>query len=154
MITNTLNTIRTTRRHLLNLLDGLTPEQLNQVPAGFNNNIIWNVAHLISAQQGICYTRAELPVKVDDQYFTPYRPGTKPDTFIVAEEIDQIKKLLISTIDQLETDLNDQIFTNYPQWTTRYGVEITTIEEAVNFLPFHDGMHIGYVMAQKRVLTA
>ena len=152
MITNTLITLKVTRQHLLKLIEGLSAEQLNKVPAGFNNNIIWNVAHMISAQQGICYTRAGVPIIVDDKYYTPYRPDTKPTGFVDSAEVENIKELLISTVDQLETDLDKNIFTNYPQWVTRYGVQIKNIEEAVSFLPFHDGMHIGYVMALKRVI--
>jgi len=152
MITNTLNTIRATRKHLLQLIEGLSTEQLNQVPAGFNNNIIWNVAHLISAEQGICYTRAGIPFIVEDKHYTPYRPDTKPNRFIDSAEVDEIKELLITTIDQLETNYQNKTFTTYPLWTSRYGVPITSIEDAINFLPFHDGMHIGYVMALKRLV--
>jgi hypothetical protein len=150
MIANTITTIRKTREHLIQLLEGLTAEQLNRVPSGFNNNIIWNLAHLVSAQQGICYTRADKDIVTDDKYFTPYRPGTKPDGFIDEAEIVTIKHLLFSTIDQLETDYNKDVFANYGAWISRYGVEINTIEDAINFLPFHDGMHIGYIMAMKR----
>ena len=152
MISNTLITLKATRQHLFKLIEGLSTEQLNKVPAGFNNNIIWNVAHMISAQQGICYTRAGVPIIVDDKYYTPYRPDTKPTGFVDSAEVENIKELLIRTVDQLETDLDKNIFTNYPQWVTRYGVQIRNIEEAVSFLPFHDGMHIGYVMALKRVI--
>ena len=152
MITNTLNTIRATRKHLLQLIEGLSTEQLNQVPAGFNNNIIWNVAHLISAEQGICYTRAGIPFIVEDKHYTPYRPDTKPTRFIDSVEVDEIKELLLTTIDQLETNYQNKTFTTYPLWTSRYGVPITSIEDAINFLPFHDGMHIGYVMALKRLV--
>jgi hypothetical protein len=152
MITKTLNTIRVTRKHLLHLIEGLTPEQLNQVPAGFNNNIIWNVAHLISAQQGICYTRAGAPITVDDKFYSPYRPDTKPNGFIDSAEIEVIKELLITTIDQLETDYQNNVFKNYTEWIARYGVQISSIEDGINFLPFHDGMHIGYVMALKRLV--
>ena len=152
MITNTLNTLRATRKHLLQLIEGLSTEQLNQVPAGFNNNIIWNVAHLISAEQGICYTRAGIPFIVGDKHYTPYRPDTKPTRFIDSVEVDEIKELLLTTIDQLETNYQNKIFTTYPVWTSRYGVPITSIEDAINFLPFHDGMHIGYVMALKRLV--
>ncbi|MDB5126078.1 DinB family protein [Mucilaginibacter sp.] len=152
MITNTLSTIKATRKHLLKLIEGLSTEQLNEVPAGFNNNIIWNVAHLISAEQGICYTRANIPFIVDDKFYTPYRPDTKPTRFIESAEVDEIKELLITTIDQLEANYQNKIFANYPLWTSRYGVPITGIEDAINFLPFHDGMHIGYVMALKRAI--
>ncbi|MFA6084925.1 DinB family protein [Mucilaginibacter sp.] len=153
MITNTLNTIIVTRKHLLHLIEGLTTEQLNHVPTGFNNNIIWNVAHLISAQQGICYTRAGAPITVDDKFYSPYRPDTKPNGFIDSAEIEVIKELLITAIDhQLETDYKNNVFKNYSEWVTRYGMKITSIEDAINLLPFHDGMHIGYVMALKRLV--
>lgn len=152
MITNTLTTLRVTRLHLLHLIENLTTEQLNKVPAGFNNNIIWNVAHVISAQQGVCYTRANVPFIVADKYYTPYRPDTKPNGFIDSAEVDIIKGLLISTIEQLENDYNNHVFDNYTPWATRYGVQINNIEEAVNFVPFHDGMHIGYVMALRRLV--
>ncbi|MBD1383789.1 DinB family protein [Mucilaginibacter rigui] len=152
MITNTLTTLRVTRLHLLHLIENLTTEQLNKVPAGFNNNIIWNVAHAISAQQGVCYTRANVPFIVDDKYYTPYRPDTKPSGFIDSAEVDIIKGLLISTIDKLEIDYNNHVFDNYTPWATRYGVQINNIEEAVNFVPFHDGMHIGYVMALRKLV--
>jgi len=152
MITNTLNTIIVTRKHLLHLIEGLTSEQLNQVPAGFNNNIIWNIAHLISAEQGVIYTRAGLPFVVDDKFYTPYRPDTRPTRFINSAEVGVIKELLITTINQLGTNYQNKIFTTYPHWTSRYGIQITSIEDAINFLPFHDGMHIGYVMALKRLV--
>jgi hypothetical protein len=137
---------------LLNGIKDLSLEQLNQVPEGFNNNIIWNVAHMISAQQGICYTRAGLPIIIDDKFYTPYRPDTKPTGFVEAEDVATIKELFISTIQQLEADMDNAIFANYPTWATRYGLELDSIDTAVAFLPFHEGLHAGYIMALKRVI--
>ncbi|MDB4926092.1 MAG: hypothetical protein JWR23_2148 [Mucilaginibacter sp.] len=140
------------RLSLVKLTEGLTIEQLNKIPAGFNNNIIWNLAHMIAAQQGLCYRRAGIDTIVDETFFMTYKPDTKPEKFINAAELETIKALLISTVDQLETDIKNNLFTNYTPWTTRYGVEINNISEAVNFLPFHDGLHVGYIMALKRAL--
>ncbi|WP_295712534.1 DinB family protein [Mucilaginibacter sp.] len=144
--------IRGPRELALNQVKDLTLEQLNHVPQGFNNNIIWNIAHMISGQQGIFYTRAGLPVIVDDKYYTPYRPETKPTTFVGAEDVAIIKELFLSTIDQLETDVNNNLFVNYPTWSTRYGTTVNSVETALAFLPFHEGLHFGYMMALKRVL--
>jgi hypothetical protein len=55
-----LGWIKKTRTSLLNMISGLSLEQINKVPEGFNNNIIWNLGHLVSAQQGICYSRSGL----------------------------------------------------------------------------------------------
>ncbi|QEM05840.1 DinB family protein [Mucilaginibacter rubeus] len=144
--------IKKPRLMLLNVVKDLSPEQLNHIPAGFNNNLIWNLAHMISGQQGICYTRAGVPIVVDDKYYTPYRPETKPQSFINADDIAEVKELLISTIDKMEEDYQTRIFSNYQPMTTRYGVTLSNIEEAIRFLPFHDGLHTGYIMALKRAV--
>lgn len=151
-MTKAIETIRNTRIHLLKAIEGLTTEQLNKVPDGFNNNIVWNLAHLVAAQQNLCYKRAGLDIVIDDKYFTPYLPGTKPEKFIDADEIEHIKGLLLSSINQLEADLQTNKFANYVGWTTRYDVTLNNIEEAVNFVPFHEGIHTGYVWALKRVI--
>lgn len=149
-----IETIRKTRTALLNLIQDLTVEELNEIPAGFNNNIIWNVAHLIAAQQGVCYFRAGLPLKIENAFFLAYKPESKPEQFVDAGEVEKIKEILFSTLDQLETDYQDHIFTNYTPWTTRYGVDIKNIAEAISFLPFHEGIHLGYIMALKRVVKS
>jgi len=43
--------LKKTRIFLLDLIKDLTTEQLNEIPKGFNNNIIWNLGHLIASQQ-------------------------------------------------------------------------------------------------------
>lgn len=140
------------RTFLINLLDTLTIEQLNTVPAGFNNNIVWNFAHMIAAQQGVCYLRAGLKTVIDEEMYLAYKPETKPEKFIDATQLEAIKQLAFTTLDQLEKDYNEGIFANYVPWTTRYGVGINNIDDAIKFLPFHDGLHTGYIMAQRRAL--
>src|SRR6476660_6308335 len=97
-----IETIRKTRTALLTLIQELSVEELNEIPAGFNNNIIWNVAHLVAAQQGVCYLRAGLPLRIEEKYFLPYKPESKPAHYVAAEEVEAIKALLFSTLDQLE----------------------------------------------------
>ena len=147
-----INIIREPRIKILEILKEFTLEQLNEVPAGFNNNILWNLGHMVAAQQGICYSRMGLPRMVDDEFFMAYKPDTKPEKFIDAAGFEKIKELMFSTLDKLETDLQNNIFASYPTWTTRYGFEITNINEAVHFLPFHEGLHIGYIMSLRKLV--
>ncbi|WP_183563196.1 DinB family protein [Mucilaginibacter sp. SP1R1] len=144
--------IKKPRHFILDLVKDLNTEQLNHIPKGFNNNLVWNLAHLISGQQGICYTRSGLSIVVDDKYYTPFRPDTKPERFIDSEEITLIRELFLTSIDQLETDIQNKIFINYPTWLSRYGNNITSFDDAMDFLPFHEGLHCGYIMALKRAV--
>ena len=47
----TLNIFTQNRKNMLNLLRGYTLEQINKIPAGFNNNLVWNAGHSLFAQQ-------------------------------------------------------------------------------------------------------
>jgi hypothetical protein len=145
--------IRKTRSFLLENLKDLTTEQFNQIPEGFNNNIIWNLGHMIAAQQGVCYIRAGLAPHVSEDFINTYKSGSKPEKTVDAAEIENIKSLLFSTLDQLEADYANRIFGGYISWTTRYAVELTNIDDALNFIPFHEGLHSGCTTALKKLVT-
>ena len=144
--------IRKTRTFLSDIIKDISIDQLNQIPAGFPNNIIWHLGHMVAAQQGICYLRAGLQPAVPESHMQLYKPGTKPDKPVSSEEAAAIKQLFFSTLDQLEKDLQQNLFTNYTTWTSRYGVEITSIDNALEFLLFHEGYHSGCVTSMKRVV--
>jgi len=144
--------LRKTRANFLNVIADLTIEQLNEIPPGFNNNIIWNLGHLLATQQSLCYLKAGLKMTIDDHYFLNYKPETKPNGFVESNEVENIKALFISVVGHLESDYNKNVFASYPPWTNRYGIEITNIDDALAFVLFHEGIHLGYVMALKRLL--
>jgi hypothetical protein len=147
-----IDNVKQVRTHFIESIAGLSAAQLNEIPDGFNNNIIWNMAHLVAAQQGICYLRAGLETSVDQEFYLSYTGGTKPNGTVSEENIAHIKTLLISTLDQFKIDYHNQIFNNYKGWTTRYGVDLNSVDDAVMFLSFHEGLHLGYIMALKRVI--
>jgi hypothetical protein len=152
-MTKQIEIIRKTRSFLLENLKDLTAEQLNKIPEGFNNNIIWNLGHMIAAQQGVCYIRAGLASHITEDSINTFKSGTKPERAFSEAEIENIKKLLFSTIDQLEEDYSNKIFEGYTAWTTRYSAEMNSIDDAISFLPFHEGLHAGCSTALKKLVT-
>lgn len=134
-------------------IEGLSIEQLNTVPTGFNNNIIWNMGHLVATQQIVCYRRAGVEPIVDAAFIDAYAPGSRPEKFISSDELKYIQELFVTTLERLEADLNTPLFDNYIPWTTRYGVDINNISDIINFLPFHEGIHVGYIWALKRAVA-
>lgn len=146
----TISQIKNTRIFILELVKDLSTEQLNKIPTGFNNNIIWNIAHLTAAQQNMCYIRSGLEIAVEEKYFSPFLSGTKPENFIGQEEINSIFDALLNSMDRLATDYSNGVFLKFDPWDKRYGMKLNSIEDAINFIPFHEGMHIGYIMALKK----
>lgn len=144
--------IRHIRRFILQFITGLSIDQLNQVPEGFSNNITWNLAHLIAAQQGICYIRAGLKPVVEQHFYESFKSGTHPEHALNKKEIETIQELLLTTIDQFEQDYRNKVFEEYSPMVTRYGVALNNINDALLFLLFHEGFHLSYIMALKRLI--
>lgn len=145
--------IAQTRANFIQLIDGLSIEQVNRIPAGFNNNIIWNFAHAISAQQILCYKLSGLTPVVDEHFVELFKKGTKPEQFIDEEKLVHIKKLATVTIEKLKVDVADKLFTNYTAYTTSYNVSLSCIEDAIQFISVHEGLHYGYAMALRKLVN-
>src|SRR6187402_2211894 len=96
---------KTSRNQYLQLFDKYSLEQMNIVPEKFSNNIIWNIGHIIAAHQAIVYKTSNLPLNIQEDFFDRYKPGTRPMGTVSANEMEEIKTLLISMISQTETDL-------------------------------------------------
>lgn len=149
-----IDSIKATRKFLIEFVKDLSSDEFNKVPAGFNNNIIWNLGHLVAAQQGICYTRAGLTPPVPEKFILEFKPGTKPERTYKENEIEEVIQMLFDTLDKFFIDFEQNFFSSYNTFTTRYGVALSNIDDAVSFLVFHEGLHTGYIMALKRVVKA
>ena len=147
----TLEVLSNTGRFFKKYLENLSLEDLNKIPEGFNNNIIWNVGHILVTQQLLVYKLSGLPMMVSDTLIAKYMKDTKPEGFINQQEVDEIKELLFSTIEKTKEDFNNGLFKNFKEYTvSTTGNTLTTIDEAFQFILFHEGMHLGYVMALLR----
>ena len=141
-----------TRMNFVHLLHGLTIEQLNKIPEGFSNNLIWNFAHLLATQQAIFYGLAGLTPKVDEQFIKRYRRFTKPEGLVSLEEFETIKQNFEQTQQTFFEDYRKGVFNNFKQYTTSFGVQLDTLEDAIKFSSVHDGLHYGYAMALKHLV--
>ena len=128
-------------------------EDLNKIPEGYNNNIIWNIGHIVVTAQLLAYKLSGLPMIVDDKLVDKYRKDTKPEVAVSQTEVDEIKALLFSTIEKLESDYKAGIFKDYKAYTvSTTGNRLTNIDEALQFILFHEAMHLGYILALVRAV--
>jgi len=73
--------------------------------------------------------------------------------FVDENELEFFKEKSVQFIDELVIDLEKGIFNNYNAYMTSFGVELATIDDVVKFLPTHEGLHLGYSMALKRIVN-
>ena len=63
-----------------------------------------------------------------------------------------IKGLLSPSLDLFNDDYQNDIFTNYTSWISRYGVKLSNIDDAIEFLMYHEGLYSGNIMALKKLV--
>jgi hypothetical protein len=145
--------LRKTRERFLQVLQDQSLAQLNEIPEGFNNNLLWNFAHVMVTQQHLTYGLAGLPFAMDAALVEKYSRGTKPDGQATQAEVDALKAIAFTTLEHLEATVASGEFSEFKPFLTGFGLHLETIDDALAFLPIHEGMHIGYAMALKRRLS-
>lgn len=121
-------------------------DQLNKIPAGFSNNLIWNIGHIIAVQQSLIYRLGNQPMLISDELFELYKPGSKPTCKTTAAEAEELKHLLTALIEPTITDFNSGKFVTFTERTTGTGFHLGTLEDAFEFNNFHEGLHLGFMM--------
>ncbi|MBO9582731.1 MAG: DinB family protein [Flavobacterium sp.] len=140
------------RENLLKFLDNHSLEQLNKVPDGFSNNIIWNIGHCISSQQLLVYKLSGLPTMVSEDFINKYRKGTKPEGDVSQAEVDEIRTLLFSTLEKTKNDFESGLFVGYNEYTTSMGFTLRNVQDALDFNNYHEGIHTGIIMALRKLV--
>lgn len=140
------------RRILIEILESHSLEQLNKIPDGFSNNIIWNAAHCIAVQQSVVYKLSGISGTVSDEFITKYRGGTSPQENISQTEVNEIKKLLSTTLEQTVIDFEADRFSNYKEYKINFGAgyHLRNIQDALDFNNYHEGTHTGIIMSIRK----
>ncbi len=149
----TFEVLTSSRKFFNKILEKSSLEDLNKTPKGFNNNIIWNIGHIVVTQQLLAYKLSGLPPMVADDMIVKYRKDSKPEAAVSQTEVDEIKTLLFSTIEKTKEDYYNNCFSNFQEYTvSTTGNTLKSIDDALQFVFFHEGIHFGYVLALLKVL--
>lgn len=148
----TFEILLTSRKVLFNFLEHNSVDKLNTIPEGYSNNLIWNIGHIIVVQQLLVYKLSGLPLMISDRMVAKYRKGTKPEEMVSQEEINEMKSLLFSTVEQTKLDFSNKIFKTYSEFTSMTGYTMTNAKEALEFNNYHEGLHLGIMMQIKKFI--
>jgi DinB superfamily len=149
-----LRILQNNRNVYLRLLESFTLEQLNTIPQGFSNNIVWNIGHIIVTQQILVYKLSGLPLYVSEAMEETYKNGSKPTCTATQKEVDELRDLLISVPTKTKEDFQKpDFFNNYQEFTTKStGFTIDNAKTALEFNNFHEGVHFGIMLQIKKFI--
>jgi hypothetical protein len=141
------------RNRIADKISKLTIEQLNKIPTGCNNNIAWQVGHLVVSSEILCYHRTGAQPDKEIALADKYRNGSRPESFIEQSEMDDLLKRLLNSYDAISEDYNKGTFKDITPYATHtFGVEMTTIEEVFNVCSNHDALHAGQISIMERMI--
>lgn len=131
----------------------LTPEQCLHIPEKFDNNIAWNLGHMLVVQQLLTYARSGLTPHVSDEMVAMYRPGTSPADWTTQPDMKELFAMSRDHIEKLTADYAAGKFASFGGYkSTTTGIDLKTIDEALGFNNYHEGLHMGAIMAIKNLL--
>ena len=145
-------TMQRHRENLVKILENTPEPALADIPEGFRNNIWWNISHILVVQQLLCYKLSGLPLNISDALVGAYSKGTFPEDLPNPEKRAEVARLLVDTVGKLEQDYNSGIFQNYTTYKTSAGFTLSSIDEALQFNLYHEGLHLGTVLSLLKIV--
>lgn len=143
--------IKEVRRKFVDLLETLSIEQINQIPTGFRNNIIWNFGHAIVATQSILFKRTGKDPAKEIVFLEKYQSGSVPDSFIGQAEVDTLKKMSEEYLIEAEILYHKGFFSEIDVCKLKtFSVETDNIDELLQVILMHETLHYGIASAMKR----
>lgn len=138
----TLNIIDSIRQKAIRLIKETPLETLNQVPAGFNNNIIWNFGHLVVSAYGLVFKVTQADPGFVIPLLDTYKKGSRPAAPATQQEIDELIALSDTFTLAVKEALDANRFEEISTYTTdTFGIPVTTIEEMLITVAAHDTLH-------------
>lgn len=135
------------RKILHKILNETPKEKLLKIPEGNRNNIWWNIAHVVVTQQVLVYNLSGLPTLVPTDIVEKFRKGTVPDGTATDEEIEAIKGFLFSTVEVSQKDYENGLFKDFNSYTTSVKITLNSVEDSLAFNVYHEGLHLGVIIA-------
>ncbi|MFC4220840.1 DinB family protein [Flagellimonas marina] len=144
------------RKILQDILQHTPKEELYKIPEGFNNNIWWNIAHVVVTPQLLVYGLSGLEYTIEEELINTYRKGTFPNGEPSAQEVEKVSTYLFSTVKHIQLDYEKGRLhvKNYKELTTSVNVTLTSAEDAIVFSAYHEGIHLGAVRGLQKALAS
>lgn len=149
-----LDNINKLRKKVIEIISNTSPEALNKVPPGFNNNIAWNFGHIVVTGYALVFKVTGVNPDFKIPYLEKFGKGTRPEGIVIRAEINGLIELSDRFITTVKVAMNEtDQFNGIKEYTTAtFGVPITTIDEMLVTVAMHDAVHLQVIRDYKRIL--
>ncbi|MEW8969182.1 MAG: DinB family protein [Mesobacillus sp.] len=138
-----------TRGSFLKNIAGITAEQASVQPEGFNNNIHWNIGHVLTVTEQFMMGFPKKSNHLPANYIELFGNGTRPSEWtgdVPSVDVlrDQLKAQLGRIKEVPASTLNEKLKKPF------LGLE--TFGELANMALFHEAYHLGQIHAMRKLV--
>ncbi|MCB0009826.1 MAG: DinB family protein [Anaerolineales bacterium] len=125
----------------------LSAEAWFTVPAGYANNIAWNLGHILVVQQMLLYRLSGNEMRLLEGQYASFRPGSSPADWHANPDTEALREQLLAQASLFAADLDAGCFGATQPYTTSTGVTLLTFQDCYEFNLFHEGLHLGHILS-------
>ncbi len=92
-------------------------------------------------------------MRLDEALVDTFKKGTQPSGTPTDEELQEVAELLLTTVDWMREDYGKGIFQGYNEYTTSANVTLKSVEDAIMFNVYHQGLHLGAIISLLKALN-
>jgi hypothetical protein len=138
-----------TRGSFLKTIEGITTEQASVQPEGFNNNIHWNIGHVLTVTEQFMMGYPKKSNHLPANYIELFGNGTRPSEWtgdVPSVDVlrDQLKAQL-GRIKEVPVSMLDEKL-------KKPFLGLETFGELANMALFHEAYHLGQIHAMRKLV--
>lgn len=139
------------RTRLLKLAESCPADKRTEIPAGFRNNILWHLGHILTVGDSIVYGFSEGGGrKLPASYPSFFGNGSKPsDWNDETPSWETVVSLLQEQMAQIRADFAGKLDRPVKEGFTK----AETVEELLSFMLVHESSHVGNINTMLKLLV-
>ena len=135
-----------TRETLSKTLEGVTAETVAHIPEGFNNNIHWQVGHILSAGELFLFNGQE---NIPANYKELFGAGSKPADW--SDDVPSLETLL-EQLNEQSNRIQQINVEGFAEPLEQPFIGNNTVGELAAMGAFHEALHVGQIKILKRLI--
>jgi hypothetical protein len=139
------------RSRTVNWIEAVDPVILDVKSANFNNTLHWHIGHILLIQDRLTLLLSGKEIELPEAYTVWFGNGTKPADW--QTEPPAVEVLLQELKDQTER-LQKHLTGKFADKLAIPFLHYEYVEESLIHSFYHEGVHLGYMMALKRAIEA
>ncbi|WP_186333780.1 DinB family protein [Paenibacillus xylanexedens] len=137
-----------TRQGIMQVLEGISPEMADVIPFGFNNNIRWQIGHILYAGELHLFPgKGTLPA----EYANFFDSGTRPRQ---SNEGVPALKVLVAELKEQYVRIQNIPDAAFDERLPRPRPGLETFGDFAAMMAYHEAMHLGQLQSLKRLVRA